>query len=514
MSEQIWSLVRRITDTGLCGHNRTYYLCYLSDRLVPGSDILPFSPRLKARRSLVLRWPGSFRSWADRILLVLLGGCGHVVVQQSVVRAVAVGVLARHSWSLWVLPCTGRVKLSGPLLFYDLIRTGRRGSFRRIRMLYVLFLAAWFAILWLGTLVTLLHHDEDFWDLFVSRSLPPATASRLAGEFLASFLAFQLGAAFLLTPAYVAGAVVEEKERQRLPFLLTTDLHNREIVISMLVSRVLKLLMVLLAGLPVLMIIQFLGGIDPELLLAGFAVTGLTVAGLAGLSMLVSVYARRPSEAIVATFLLALFYLGVTVLLTSLSVTVPEFARYPSTSDWVSPVTVADVADCLSAGNVGVGLWQLSEAYRTGARLDGVLPGLLESYAWFHGVFFLVCTAWAVARIRAVARRQWSSPGRRAACRLRERPTVPVGRWAMVWKEVTFECCVRAGLFIRAGTWLLIAATAAGIVGWFVIGTPWDEAKWAGLPERSLLACFCSRWPSAPRAASPASAPSRPSTRC
>jgi ABC-type transport system involved in multi-copper enzyme maturation permease subunit len=268
----------------------------------------------------------------------------------------------------------------------------------------------------------------------------------------------------------------------------------------MLVSRVLNLLMVLLAGLPVLMIIQFLGGIDPDLLLAGYAATGLTIASLAGLSILVSVYARRSYQAIAASYLLAVGYLAITGLFTSVVDGVPSFARYPSTDDWVSPIVMADVVEWASAGNIGVALWRLFTANR-GMNLETLLPDLLQSYAWFHGVLFLTCAVWATLRLRAVARRQWSGPGRRAARHIRNRETIPVGRWAMVWKEVTFERWAHSGFLIRLGTGLLVAASllpAAAIVSWFIyyyLASGWDQlgeamshwAEVAGTIVASLL---------------------------
>ena len=85
----------------------------------------------------------------------------------------------------------------------------------------------------------------------------------------------------VLTPAAVAGAIADEKERRTLEFLLATDLRDREILFGKLAARVGSLLLFLLAGLPVLGLMQFFGGIDPDLVLAGFAATFATVLTLA-----------------------------------------------------------------------------------------------------------------------------------------------------------------------------------------------------------------------------------------
>src|SRR5262249_46391325 len=114
----------------------------------------------------------------------------------------------------------------------------------------------------------------------------------------------------LLTPAYVAGSIAEEKERRTIEFILATDLRNREIVLSKLGSRLANLTLFLLTGLPILSFMQFLGGIDPNLVLAGFAVTGLTMLGIGGVGILYSTWLKRPRDAIALTYLFVIVYLG------------------------------------------------------------------------------------------------------------------------------------------------------------------------------------------------------------
>src|SRR5262249_15196445 len=134
--------------------------------------------------------------------------------------------------------------------------------------------------------------------------------SRFAEAFFLTFMSVQFAAVLLLTPAYTTSAIAEEKDRQTLEFLLATDLRNREIVLGKLAARLANLVLFVLTGLPVLSLTQFWGGVDPDLVLVGFAATGLTLVGLAGLSILLSVYARKPRDAIVLTYLAAMAYLG------------------------------------------------------------------------------------------------------------------------------------------------------------------------------------------------------------
>jgi hypothetical protein len=136
----------------------------------------------------------------------------------------------------------------------------------------------------------------------------------LAGSFFKWFMSVQFVTVLLLTPAFAAGAIAEEKERKTLEFILATDLRNREIVLSKLASRFSNLGLLILTGLPILSITQFMGGVDPDLVLAGFAATGLTMASLTALSILQSVYAKKPRDAIILTYLATVAYLGLSSL--------------------------------------------------------------------------------------------------------------------------------------------------------------------------------------------------------
>lgn len=139
--------------------------------------------------------------------------------------------------------------------------------------------------------------------------------SRFANSFFGTFMVLQFLVVCFLTPAYVAGCITDEKERKTLEFLLATDLRSREIVFGKLAARVTKLLMYVLAGLPVVAFLQLFGGIDPNLLLAGAAVTVITVLGLAALSVYFSTALKRARDAIALTYLAIVVYIGGTAFL-------------------------------------------------------------------------------------------------------------------------------------------------------------------------------------------------------
>ncbi|MFT3878572.1 MAG: hypothetical protein QM703_02805 [Gemmatales bacterium] len=137
----------------------------------------------------------------------------------------------------------------GPIFFWDLIRESRKGSSYLPRVVYA------------GGLLLVLY-------LVMGRG--EITQNRIAGlcyEAFSYYLILQYVAILVLTPVYVAGALIEERQQRTLSLLLTTYLTPREIILGKMMSRLVPMLGILLAGVPVLAILQLLGGISFEQLM-------------------------------------------------------------------------------------------------------------------------------------------------------------------------------------------------------------------------------------------------------
>ncbi len=319
----------------------------------------------------------------------------------------------------------GWVRLFGPVLFYDLVRNARRSRTYVTRSGYLLLLLL---VLWTTV-------GDRFHRSYGNGVPDPAAMAALAEGFFATFWGVQFGLAVLLTPAYVAGAITEEKERKTLEFLLATDLDNREIVLGKLVARLGYLTLLLLAGLPVLSAVQFLGGVDPDLVFAGFAATALIVCGLAGISILASVVLRRSRDAIMATYLVAGLYVALCLFGTYL-VEVGAISRAPWFPGGPSP------ADCVWALQSGEPGHALSRLFTAGPAVPGAtirqnITPVLTAYAIFYGILTAVTVALAVARLRRVALRD--AAGARKGPGPRARAGRQVSDSPMVWKEMHFS---------------------------------------------------------------------------
>jgi ABC-type transport system involved in multi-copper enzyme maturation permease subunit len=355
-------------------------------------------------------------------------------------------------WAAWLLVLIlvvrmGWLPLLGPVFFYDLVRTTRRGRYAALRAVYAAALLL-FVVLLYRVQPTL---DRSAW-------LTSGGMARFAETFCYTFLAVQFLAVALLTPAYVAGAVAEEKDRKTLEFLLATDVRDREIVLGKMASRVANLVLLVLTGLPVLSLTQLWGGIDFGLLLCAFANTGLTLLTLAAVSMLASVYTRKAREAVVLAYLVAAAYVGVSVLFALLAF----FPRIMAFDVTVAgrPYSVADLVTLIGSGNPGLFGYGLYMDVRTGVTLQESLATRTSSYAVFHLLVTVVCVAWAVWRLRPLAlldgpvkakpraeRRRW----------LRWRPRL--GRHPLLWKEIWAEPGLTFNWFGKAILLLIVLAS-------------------------------------------------------
>jgi ABC-type transport system involved in multi-copper enzyme maturation permease subunit len=388
-------------------------------------------------------------------------------------------------WGLWIVFLAfvfrqGWIRLFGPVLFYDLVRTGRRTRNILLRCIYalaLLFILYTVYLEYAASIQQLLQRAGYFIDFGERNQMLAKEMAKFAESFFIMFMEVQFVGIFLLTPAFAAGAIAEEKDRRTLEYLLATDLDDREIVLGKLTSRLLGLVLLVLTGLPILSLIQFFGGVDPDLVLSGFAATGLTMLSLAGLSILVSVYTKKSRDAIVLTYLIVVAYLGISSMSRWLIAT-PRTGGVP-----IIPESWSDLLEWFSSGNLFVVIHKLRAAQSKGILLDQVLPALIGNYALIHGLAALAATTWAVARMRAVAMTETI---------VRKNPA---GRWLprpgmrgkpMMWKEVVLEAGLgfnRLGRIVAALIILASFLPAIWIVYPYVVGNVASTQPWIHVEE-------------------------------
>lgn len=311
------------------------------------------------------------------------------------------------------------VGLLGPVFAIDLLRTTRSGNVFRMRILY------------LFILLIVLMQVHAIWRRHFPQGVRQEDLARFVLSLFYAFLAVQLVALLFMTPAATAGAVAEERERRSMAFLLATDLRDHEIVLGKFAARLVPLLGLLLAGLPVFALLQLLGGIDFLWVLLCFGGTLLTVLSVAGVSLLASVVSRRSRDAIILAYGIVLGYLGLTIVIDT-AVKMNELTHYPTTDTWTSPVEVGDVVHAISTGH---------PIYAMRRMVESTSPALALSVLWQYARFHLVLLALTLGP--AVLLLRWlgvgdpdptAEHGMRMLGRTRTVGDEPV-RWREMWTD-------------------------------------------------------------------------------
>ena len=435
-------------------------------------------------------WSNERSAWQERLLGLLFILLAVLLAYQSPSLDLwkAAVVWAVYFLALAVCSRQGWIKLFGPVLFYDMIRTARRSRYVIMRLLYAGLLLVILAVMFFSMMEFEQRMNMN------DRAATTRMLAKVAETFFSVFMCVQIGIVVLLTPAYVAGAISEEKDRKTLEFMLATDLCNREIVLSKLLSRVANITLLLMTGLPILSLLQFIGGVDPQLMLAGFAGTGMTMLGIASLSILMSTLFQRPRDSIGVTYLLIVAYvaLGLVGMLMeeNYNAMMKENTLWPGES---AP-TLLESSEIINAGNPLGAIIDLVCAIEGRSRmpphapttLAAELPGILTRFSIFHGALAVVCVLWSIFRLRSVALKQGSG-GKTAKLGWWESYRPPIGELPMMWKEIHIEGRTKFNWLIFGAVVVLIVLTLGS--GLLVLGVfCWDLYfglnQWRNLPRR------------------------------
>ncbi len=198
--------------------------------------------------------------------------------------------------------------------------------------------------------------------------------------FFHAFLLVQFVVMVLLTPAFVAGAVAEERERNTLGDLVLTDLSVADVLRGKLLSRLADLVLLLLSGLPVLAILQLLGGVDPTLLVAAFTLTLLTMLSVGSLSLLMTVNSPRSGGAMLSAYLGLVAYEMLTLICAGSCFVTVAFPLFGSSNALVGYASLVELSE--------------------GGRLPGALPLVLCQTFVYHVLMTRLCLSLAVRSFR------------------------------------------------------------------------------------------------------------------
>jgi ABC-type transport system involved in multi-copper enzyme maturation permease subunit len=327
----------------------------------------------------------------------------------------------------WWAGLPGRVL--GPMFVFDAVRAGRRKSTFLARGLFLV-----------GLALILFMFFSAYYQRFQGKALVnPKVLATFAEEFFWVYAVAQFVIVCALTPAFTAAAITDEKERKTLDFLLVTDMSAREIIFGKLGARVGVLCMFVLAGLPILSLIQFFGGVDPRYVLIAAVMTLVTIVSLSAVSIACSVALSRTRDAVVLAYALPVVYLLASGWCYSESHVLSR--AFPDNQS----LTVA--VEAFTAGNPSVVLDKLGRVGPSNAFVSDSAQEITIRYAAFHGVVAILGFAFAALRLRAAARQAGAVGGkpRGRASRLfawltgkrtEARKHPPVSDDPVYWREV------------------------------------------------------------------------------
>jgi ABC-type transport system involved in multi-copper enzyme maturation permease subunit len=178
--------------------------------------------------------------------------------------------------------------LLGPHFYYDVVRLARRGRSNALRVVYI---AGLFLGLWLAYRRT--PHEE---------ALRVNDLANVAESFAFALFRVQNIAVLILTPAYLGSAIAEERERRTLELLFTTQLSDTEIILGKLFARIIHLVGFVLAGWPILCLIQFWGGVDMLLIAGNLVNTVLLILSVGSFCLLLSALMRSVTASVLTSY--------------------------------------------------------------------------------------------------------------------------------------------------------------------------------------------------------------------
>ena len=202
--------------------------------------------------------------------------------------------------------------LAGPILTKELRVSSRRRRNYVLRSAYLAVLTVFIVLVWMATVRWESNRDYAY---RVSRMA-------IAGRTIIVWIAwFQFIVIQIVTVVMLSTSISEEVYAKTLGVLMTTPINSFQIVIGKLFSKILQLLLLLAASLPMLAVLRVLGGVPWDFVVASLCITLTTALLVASVTMFFSILFRWAFVSILMSMgALAAFY-GLVPLIVGLFVT-------------------------------------------------------------------------------------------------------------------------------------------------------------------------------------------------
>jgi len=297
------------------------------------------------------------------------------------------------------------------------------------------------------------------------------------GSILFQLLApIQLALAVFFAAMMSASAVAQEKDRKTLILLLMTRLTNSELVLGRLLSSLLNILVMILAGLPIFMFAMLFGGISPIQVISVFVVTIATVLASGALGSTIALYREKTFQSLAMTALTLVFWVGVWEAIGQGAIGSSLFGIQCDTlGSWFSPLRAILVA---ARPTFSGGVWLIAPA------TFGFLSFAAVTTLALNGIAIAMVRIWNPSRElqsgnereTATAAGKIDEEEAREAhvdSQLRQRGESESRRvWnnSVLWRETCTWAYGRKVIAIRIAYWSLFALTAFAL--WWILNQP------------------------------------------
>lgn len=213
----------------------------------------------------------------------------------------------------------------GPVFAYEWLLTTRRWQIYALRAGFVSILLAAILLVWKSNI-----ENE------ISSTPSSQRFARIGESLFGAIMGTQLSLVLLAAPAATAGSICMDKARGSLVHLLVTDLSDTEIVLGKLAARLAPVFGLIVASVPVLFLVSFLGGIDLEALISAYLILSGVVVLSCSLALLLSIWGSKTHEVLLVSYLIVIGWLLTLPVYSLLSFSF-GFAAPPSWLDYANP---------------------------------------------------------------------------------------------------------------------------------------------------------------------------------
>ena len=133
------------------------------------------------------------------------------------------------------------------------------------------------------------------------------TSALIGQEIFGALLLVETLLVVFLAPAFTAGAISLEREKQTLDMLAATPISSVAIVLGKLLSALTYVFVLIGASIPLTAMVFVFGGVGPDEVLRGYVVLLVSAIGLGSLGLFISAVMQRTQAATVVTFFGVIF---------------------------------------------------------------------------------------------------------------------------------------------------------------------------------------------------------------